>query len=86
MPGGSPVVELDAEGICNHCREHSSFDFKGEELLKELLNSHRNQESKYDCMVNISGGRDSAYTLLAMVKDYGMSDLAVNYANPFTDE
>ena len=36
-------------------------------------------------MVLISGGRDSAFVLLKMKKDYGMRVLAVNYENPFTD-
>jgi hypothetical protein len=34
--------------------------------------------------VNISGGRDSTYTLLKLAKDYSLKVLAVNYENPFT--
>jgi hypothetical protein len=37
-------------------------------------------------MVTVSGGRDSAFTLLKLVKDYKMRVLAVNYENPFADE
>jgi len=37
-------------------------------------------------MVTVSGGRDSAFTLLKLVKDYKMRVLAVNYKNPFADE
>jgi tRNA(Ile)-lysidine synthase TilS/MesJ len=36
-------------------------------------------------MVPVSGGRDSSFTLLKMVKDYGMKVLAIHYENPFTD-
>jgi hypothetical protein len=35
-------------------------------------------------VVGLSGGRDSSYLLLKLVKDYGMKVLAVNYENPFT--
>jgi len=42
-------------------------------------------DSKYDCIVPVSGGRDSSYTLLKLVKDHHMKVLAVNYENPFTD-
>jgi hypothetical protein len=48
-----------------------------------LLNIHK--KGKYDCIVPISGGRDSIYVLLKMVKDYHMKVLAVTYENPFTD-
>jgi hypothetical protein len=34
--------------------------------------------------VGISGGRDSSYVLLKLVKDYDIKVLAVNYENPFT--
>lgn len=42
--------------------------------------------NEYDCIVNISGGRDSSFTILKIVKDYGLRVLAVNYANPFTHQ
>jgi hypothetical protein len=58
--------------------------YQGEEALLRILNESRGR-GRYDCIVNISGGRDSAYTLLALVKDYKLRVLAVNYANPFTD-
>jgi hypothetical protein len=61
------------------------MELEGEEKLIELLDSIRSPENKYDCIVSVSGGRDSTYTLLKMVKDYKLKVLAVNYANPFTD-
>lgn len=85
MPAGSVGAALDEDGICRYCKEHQPITYHGEEALIRILDSVRGQANRYDCMVNISGGRDSAYTLLAMVRDYGMKVLAVNYANPFTD-
>jgi hypothetical protein len=32
----------------------------------------------------LSGGRDSTYTLLKLVKDHGLNVLAINYQNPMT--
>lgn len=86
MPNNSPLICLDKDGICNYCRNHQAIAYKGEEALIKILTESRNEKNKYDCIVNISGGRDSAYTLLSLVKDYHMRILAVNYANPFTDE
>lgn len=86
MPSNSPLISLDKDKVCNYCRNHQAITSKGEEPLIRILEESKNERSKYDCMVNISGGRDSAYTLLSLVKDYQMRVLAVNYANPFTNE
>ena len=80
-----PNITFDSNGVCNFCHQTKKIEFKGEEKLLKLLDSFRNPENKYDCIVTLSGGRDSTYTLLKMVKDYKMKVLAVNYENPFTD-
>ena len=82
----TPNIKFNSEGACNYCETYRQFDCHGEEKLLEILNRHRKGNGKYDCIVNISGGRDSSYTLLKLVKDYGMRVLAVNYQNPFTSE
>ncbi len=85
LPADTAGITLDDTGVCSHCRAHQPIEYHGEEELQKLLDSVRDRGNKYDCMINISGGRDSSYTLLSLVKDYGMKALAVNYANPFTD-
>ena len=85
LPECTPNIVFDKEGVCNYCRAYHKLRYKGESELLKLLDSHRRTGSKYDCIVNISGGRDSTYTLLKLVKDYRMKVLAVNYENPFTD-
>ena len=80
-----PNIHFDADGVCNFCRNTNKIEFNGEKELIRLLDSYKNSGNKYDCIVTLSGGRDSTYTLLKMVKDYGMKVLAVNYENPFTD-
>ncbi|MDQ7797473.1 MAG: ATPase [Candidatus Edwardsbacteria bacterium] len=85
MPA-SQVVPLNESGVCRYCADHEKIVFKGEEQLSALFNKLKSKHGKYDCLVNISGGRDSAYTLLSLAKDFKLNVLAVNYANPFTDE
>lgn len=75
---------LDERGICRYCRSYRPVVYQGEEALLQILDESRGK-GRYDCIVNISGGRGSAYTLLSLVKDYKLRVLAVNYANPFTD-
>jgi hypothetical protein len=83
LPESTPDISFDENGICSYCHNHHKIEYKGEAELIRLLDSYRSNK-KYDCIVNISGGRDSSYTLLKVVKDYGMKTLAVNYQNPFT--
>jgi hypothetical protein len=84
MPTISPVVSLN-DGVCNFCSEHQSIKFHGEKEFLKIIESNKDSSTIYDCIVNISGGRDSSYTLLKLVKDYSLKVLAVNYKNPFTD-
>lgn len=63
--------------MCNYCRDHKKIEVKGEEALLQELSKYRGKGEKYDCIVPISGGRDSAYTLHQIVKKYGMRTLAL---------
>ncbi|KQC13008.1 MAG: ATPase [Desulfuromonas sp. SDB] len=84
-PESAPHITFDEQGVCNYCKTHKNFSLKGEEALKTILDSCKQKGGKYDCIVALSGGRDSSYVLLKAVKDYGLKVLAVNYCNPFTD-
>lgn len=80
----TPGISFDEAGVCNYCKTHKKIEYSGEEKLKAILDKHRNDDARYECICAISGGRDSAYVLLKLVRDYGMKVLALNYANPFT--
>jgi hypothetical protein len=82
----TPGITFDEEGICNYCREYKPFELQSEEKLLDVLRRFRGKRGKYDCMVGLSGGRDSTYTLWKLVNDYGMRVLAVTYDNPFMSE
>jgi len=84
LPEHTPNIVFDEEGICNYCHTYRKFEYKGEAELLRLLDSQRKADGEYDCIVTLSGGRDSSYVLLKLVKDYDMRVLAVNYRNPFT--
>lgn len=85
LPETTPNITFDENGVCNFCHSHKKVQYIGETKLKELMFSYKKDTNKYDCVVGVSGGRDSSYTLLKLVKDYGMKVLAVNYESPFTD-
>ena len=77
LPGTFPGISFDTEGVCNYCRDYRKVKVEGEAALVELLSKYKGKGRKYDCIVPISGGRDSAYTLHQMVKKYGMRALAL---------
>ncbi len=85
LPETTPNIVFDKEGVCNYCHTYQKISYKGESELLKLLDSQRRTDSKYDCIVTISGGGGSTYTLLKLVKDYRMKVLAVNYESPFVE-
>jgi hypothetical protein len=85
LPDTSPNIVFDDNGVCNFCDSYKKINYIGESKFRELLDTCKKDGNKYDCVVGVSGGRDSSYTLLKLTKDYGMKVLAVNYESPYTD-
>lgn len=79
----TPGITFDESGVCNFCRTWTPIKLKSEDELIELLKCSQRKNGKYDCIVGLSGGRDSTYVLWKLVKDYRMKVLAVTYDNPF---
>lgn len=77
LPETFPGIKYDEDGVCNYCREYMKAKVKGEAALIKLLDEYRGKGREYDCIVPISGGRDSAYVLHQMVRKYGMRTLAL---------
>jgi hypothetical protein len=83
-----PGVRFDAEGICNHCRIHDRLSHlypagaRGRHELARLAQEIRARGTgkPYDCVVGVSGGRDTSYCL-HMTKEIGLRPLAVHFDN-----
>jgi glutamine---fructose-6-phosphate transaminase (isomerizing) len=84
LPETFPGIKFDDEGLCNYCRSYEPVKVLGEEALDRRLDSYRNNGNKYDCIVPISGGRDSTFVLYKIVKRYNMSVLALTYDSGFS--
>jgi len=75
-------IELDEDGRCNFCHSFEKLDYTGgEAALDEHLARHRGNPGKYDVIVGISGGRDSAYALYYAVRAAGLRVLACTVDN-----
>ncbi len=86
MPDTVPGIEIDDNGVCTLCRNYSEPKYRGREALDKIVESIRGKGEKYDCIVPLSGGRDSSFVLHTMAADYGLRVLAVNYDNEFRAE
>lgn len=82
MPETKPDLFIDEEGICNACRSYEKrkdVDWDQRFLeLEEILDRYRSKGgSHWDCVVPVSGGKDSHYQVLKML-ELGMTPLCVN--------
>ncbi len=80
LPDSFPGIAFDENGVCNYCRGHvKAHLFDREEELSKILDEHRGRSGDADCIVPYSGGRDSTYLLLRLVRDFGIRPVAVTY-------
>lgn len=77
------TMNIDEEGVCDACRHaegKEDIDWKKrEEELLRLLDKHRRNDGKYDCIVPGSGGKDSAFQSHVLKYKYGMHPLTITW-------
>jgi len=81
MPETKPDLEFDAEGVCSACRyfeRRGVVDWESRQKeLRTVLERYRSKDgSNYDCIVPVSGGKDSHYQVIKML-ELGMNPLCV---------
>jgi N-acetyl sugar amidotransferase len=81
MPDTKPDLKLDEEGICSACRTYENrkevdWEKRGQEL-EEVLDRYRVRNgSNWDCIVPVSGGKDSTFQVIRMLQ-MGLNPLCV---------
>jgi len=91
-----PSIMFDEEGICSGCKLiESRKDFvenkidwdKREKQFRELLEHYkkkaRENGSSYDCIIPVSGGKDSHYQVHLIKNVYGLNPLLVTYNHSY---
>jgi glutamine---fructose-6-phosphate transaminase (isomerizing) len=81
MPDSYPGIAFDDDGLCNQCLSYQSITPLGEERFIEKI--HARHGPRFDCVVGISGGKDSCYTAYLARRKFGLRVLAVSYDFPF---
>jgi len=85
MPDTKPGVVIDHEGVCSACRSVEKkhlidWDARAEKLRSLCDQVRGSNGDGYDCIVPVSGGKDSTYQVYMMSKVYGLKVLCVNIA------
>ncbi|MBN1877026.1 MAG: hypothetical protein JXA33_22580 [Anaerolineae bacterium] len=93
LPASLPSAQLDEAGVCHHCRtfeaSHGNWDAvkaQRKSELEELVEQARQLHRPYDCLIPLSGGKDSTYALYVCSKVYGLKCLSVTFDNGYLAE
>ena len=72
MPATKPDLHFDEVGVCDACNSQVSKneDINWKDREKEFLNivSRNKKNPDYDCIVGVSGGKDSTYQVLKVLE------------------
>ena len=83
-PETKPQLDFDENGVCDACNWHEMKDStdwnERRRVLKEILEKYRSKDgSRYDCLIPVSGGKDSHYQTYIIKKEFGLNPLLVNF-------
>lgn len=88
-----PTIILDEEGVCSGCRYHESRDTADvdwterreifEQILDEARTTAKQRGNHHDCIVPVSGGKDSHFQVWVLQKKYGMNPLLVTFNHTY---
>lgn len=81
MPHTKPHLQFNDDGVCDACRlfeerEEVDWNVRKQELI-DILDKYRSKNgSNWDCVIPVSGGKDSTYQVIRMLQ-LGMNPLCV---------
>ena len=92
IPSNYPDVEIDKHGICDICTSFDKYQhrvadyFRTMDDLKVLFDDSRTKHnSEFDCLVLLSGGKDSTYALCRLV-EMGLRVLTATLDNGYISD
>ncbi|MDX2143333.1 MAG: N-acetyl sugar amidotransferase [Rhodospirillaceae bacterium] len=84
-PANHPLnIVFNDDGVCSGCMVHEekdTLDWTARvEILRKLVSGYKNRSTTgYDCIVPVSGARDSYFIVHTVRKQLGLNPLLVNY-------
>jgi hypothetical protein len=93
LPNTKPDLHFDKEGICGACHYQDYYDNLDwnvrkndfDRLINKNFSRNSKQNNNYDCIVAVSGGKDSTYQT-HLVKEAGLKPLLLNFEPSFPTE
>ncbi len=93
LPASLPSLKLDEKGVCNYCNtfDRSFGDWDKikdakKKQFEEIIEKVKKLNSEYDCLIPLSGGKDSTYALYVCDKIYNMKCLCITFDNGFLSD
>lgn len=91
IPETQEGVTFDEMGICQACQSqeqkiHIDWVEREKRLRKILDEAKAKAGNNYDCILPISGGKDSTFQMHVLTKIYGMKPLAVTFSHNWYSE
>ncbi len=91
MPETQEGLAFDEFGMCRACQSseqkmHIDWVAREKLLRKTLEDAKAKAGDNYDCLVPISGGKDSTFQLYMLTRVYGMKPLAVTFNHNWYSE
>jgi len=78
-----PNVYFNEEGICGAClweKEKETIDWKSrEQELQKIADNAKQNATNYDCVIGVSGGKDSTFQAITARDRLGLNCLLINY-------
>lgn len=88
-----PTIIFDEEGVCSGCRYHESrmkleVDWNErkemfENIIEEARRMRRARGNSHDCVIPVSGGKDSHFQVWLLKKKYDLNPLLVTFNHIF---
>lgn len=90
LPETYETIEFDEHGVCNICRQKvfkdTAIDWAARKRQLDALVEEYRGKHAYDCIVPFSGGKDSTFTLLYLMREYKLKPLVVQFNHGFMRE
>jgi N-acetyl sugar amidotransferase len=82
-------ITFNDQGLCSGCQVHEEKDkidwLQRSEELHSIFNAWK-LESKYDCIIPVTGGQDSFFTVHYAIHELGLNPLLVNFNRTFNSK
>jgi N-acetyl sugar amidotransferase len=86
MDTSDEKIKFDENGICDYCqnfkkrikKNFENFNTSKKKIFEIAENIKKNSNSKYDCLIGISGGVDSSYLAYFVKKELKLNPLVIH--------